>query len=117
MAWEHLKAGKGESSAGSDKAGHNDPWLEKLAPVVADFLLTARWDDGKERETSSLTIVVQDGLWKLCLSDRDASKKLWASGETLTKALKNLEERVTDPKPDWRVDRWRQTRERPSKGR
>lgn len=77
-------------------------WLSKSCPAVHEYLTVAVLDGGETRTPSSVTIFVEDGLWKCCLSEKDTGCVLFASGSGLEEALDNLEERLTAPAVDWR---------------
>lgn len=88
----------------------DDAWMVSNAPLVLEYLTTTRYDDGSPRETSTITVFVDEGVLKLSLNDRDNSASLYASGCTLQDAFLGLEKRVGDKSPDWRPWKGRKRR-------
>jgi hypothetical protein len=80
----------------------SDPWLKKDMPAVHEYMTVGELEGGETRQLSSLTIFCEGGLWKACLSEKDAEMNLFASGASLEACLANLEERLTAPHVDWR---------------
>jgi len=78
------------------------PWLAKTCPALHEFLTVAILPDGSFRQVSTLTLFVEDGQFKLCLSEKEHDCTLFASGECLESVLECLEERLTAPVVDWR---------------
>jgi len=87
------------------------PWLSKACPALFEFLTVAELPGGEVRQTSTLTIFTEGGMWKACLNERDSEATLFGSGENLESCLDNLEERLKAPHVDWR----RKTQTFPSK--
>jgi len=80
----------------------NCPWLSKSCPALHEYLTVGELPGGEVRQTSTVTIFTEGGLWKACLSERDAEATLFASGDTVESCLDNLEERLKAPHVDWR---------------
>lgn len=73
-------------------------------PHLVQFLSDDRWDDGGTRTPGSLTLFIEEGIWKACLNDRDAQASLYVSGDTTSACMKSLESRLAGTTvPDWRV--------------
>jgi len=90
------------TGAGQSKPGQ--AVLGSLAglPGVLEYLEADHYPDGATRERSALIVLVQDGIVKVCLSDKDQGQSIWRSGSSLEDALLALEAEVTGPQPDWR---------------
>ena len=71
-------------------------------PAVFEFLSSDRYPDGSPRERSTMTVFVEDGVVKVCLSDRDQARTLWRSARTLEDVLLALELSLQDASADWR---------------
>lgn len=72
-------------------------------PALVEWLTADKWeDDGKPRETSTLTVSVVDGMWKVSLNDRDGQRSTFVTASTLGQALQALENRVAEDECDWR---------------
>ena len=81
-----------------------DDHAMKTYPTVIQFLSDVTWDDGSARTPGSLTLFIEDGIWKACLNDRDASASLYVSGDNVTACLKSLENRLAGTvTAEWRA--------------
>lgn len=89
-------------SSGEDRTPKD---LKERAPTLGHFLCDGAWPDGSIRQTSSLVVFVQDGMFKACLGDKDSNTSLWASSRSFDELLESLECRLTDEQPDWRRSR------------
>lgn len=84
--------------------GSAGPW-EKSFPNVVEFLSSCSWPDGTARSTGTVMLMVESGLWKAWVHDRDASLGAFVSGENLQLLLKRLNEGLESGGLDWRPDR------------
>jgi len=80
-------------------------WSEKHPELLAHLAGTP-FEDGEPRQSSTITVYLEDGRWKMCLNNREEKLTLWVSGDTWGKALDALEEALTGERPDWRVPGW-----------
>ena len=95
-----------ESGRGDDGSiGPSDDTLSSDHPLLHEHLVTANWEDGSERETSTLLLFVGQGAWKACLNNRSEGLTLWASGSSLAGAMEALERALDTSAPDWRRNR------------
>ncbi len=76
-------------------------WAERY-PLVSAHMSDDRWEDGKDREVSTLVFKVEDGHMVAALNDREARSSLYRAGETAEKALAALEKALGGPGADWR---------------
>jgi hypothetical protein len=95
------KAGPQGSLSGSCLEAQ-DTELQATRPALHEFLTRQLDDDGNPRETATLLIFCQEGMFKGCLNDRATAGHLWAAGTLLSELLDVLEERLRDPKAEWR---------------
>lgn len=73
-------------------------------PTVWEYLTETTYTDGQKRQTSSLNIFFQDGVFKCSLRDRDVGEILWASADGPLGCLKVLEGKLVSGEADWRKD-------------
>ncbi len=93
---------KAKATANPEQAA--DKELEKLYPIVHGFMTCREGDKkGEFRETASLTLFCEDGMFKVCLSDRESGATLWASSASFQGALDALEATAGKDEPGWRV--------------
>lgn len=76
-----------------------------LYPTLWSYLTQARWDDGTERKTSSVTVFCDGGQLKCVLKDKETNLSLWASGVSFETMLSVLEALLNDPTAVWRQDK------------
>jgi len=74
-------------------------------PALAEFLSLSRWEDGEARETGSVTVFVDAGMWKACLSDKDGKRVAFLSARTPEGLFEALEEGLQADRLDWRAQR------------
>jgi hypothetical protein len=82
-----------------------DPRAKQQFPNLWDHLTQKRWDDGSARQTSSLLLFEQDGVFKAMLRDREAALCLWVAAQGFFAVFEALEAALCDPAAEWRVDR------------
>lgn len=71
-------------------------------PALWEYLTLAAWDDGKPRQTATLTVFCEEGVVKLCLNDRDQDRSGWVSAATVETALERLDADLREDEVDWR---------------
>lgn len=79
-----------------------DKEVGKKYPALHLMLTATQDDEGKLRQTCTMTIVCESGLWKAGLRERDRSMSLWRSSKTLEGVYGALEEALTGGEADWR---------------
>jgi hypothetical protein len=76
-----------------------------LWPLVMEMVVEPRYADGSSRVTASLLIFAEDGLFKVCLNDRDCMRSAWATGRTPEAALDALDAALRSDRVEWRTSR------------
>lgn len=71
-------------------------------PRLLEHLADSVWGDGKKRQTSTLTVIVDGPVFKVCLNNRDEELNAWVSGETIDDCLLSLEMGLQDDTIEWR---------------
>jgi hypothetical protein len=97
-------SGYSAATSGATTAASYGEW-EKKAPFLAAFLCDLLWDDGTSREPGSLVLFTQDGVWKGCLSDREAGLSAFVSCPTPGALMDALEKGLREDRLDWRRKR------------
>lgn len=80
----------------------SDEEMSLLYPGIWEYMVETAWDDGKPRRTSTLTVFCEDGVVKVCLSDRELDKTTWASGTSLADCLAAMEAKMQAGETEWR---------------
>jgi hypothetical protein len=84
----------------------SDTEFALLYPILAGFLTEIPGGLPATARTATLTIFAEDGVFKVRLSDRNTHYDLWASGVSVTEALKALERLFDEPVIPWRRNRF-----------
>jgi len=88
--------GRGHDAVASDRE-----FCERF-PSLADFLHLAAWPDGDRRETGTMLVFVEDGLWKACLNDRDGDCYAFLSAESFEGLLSSADGGLGGNSVEWR---------------
>jgi hypothetical protein len=83
-------------------SGVEDAEARARWPLLFAFIAEPTYPDGTARELATVTVFVDTGVFKACLSDRDTQQSLWASSGSLEGLWDALEGRLNDPDADWR---------------
>lgn len=92
-----------------------EEWVQTY-PALWEYLSLEVHDDGTVRERSMLMCLVEDGLFKACLQDRDQGQSLWVSGTALPGALAALEAHLAAGTGEWRQMKQQGQRKQNQKG-
>ena len=85
-------------------AAEGGEWAE-VYPALLEFLTLTKWEDGKKRETGTIMILAEHGLWKLWLHDRDNRRSLWLTGQDVLSGFAAAEKCLAEGIGEWRPDR------------
>ena len=77
----------------------------KGLPDLLAFMSVSSWPDGSSRLPGTLIVFAENGAWKACLSDKDASLVCFVTGRTLDELLERCEGIVAGEGGDWRPAR------------
>lgn len=91
-----------EASAAAGAWSPSSGILSKC-PGITEYLSKSLYEDGKPRQTSTLTVFIEGGMVKVALNDRDVERSSYMSGEGLEDALRSLEKHLVEEKVDWRA--------------
>jgi hypothetical protein len=80
----------------------SDAEFLKRYPVLTQWMTDGKWDDGKPREVSTLSVNLKEGVVNLGLSDHEAQASLYTTAGTLQEALEQLEAALRDETGAWR---------------
>lgn len=102
---KRLEALLAKSATGPEKTEDACDMTWQASVPLLHAMLTITQVNGKPRETSSLLLFCEDGLFKACLNDRGNARTLWASGGTITALLEALEKALATGEAAWRKSR------------
>jgi len=74
-------------------------------PILHAFLTSEVGDDGAARVPSTLTVFVEDGLWKAVLHERQVQLNLFMTAKGFYELLAGLEARLASGEAEWRKER------------
>jgi hypothetical protein len=78
--------------------------VEATLPALVAFCADGSWADGSIRITGTLTVFVESGQWKCCLTCRGTSRKAFVSAQTLQELLSRVDQGLDMDDLDWRRD-------------
>lgn len=79
--------------------------FERTYPNVLEFLSLDAWSDGQRRERGTLLLIVEAGVCKACVSDRDQGRYAFVSGQDFETVLVSVELGLESDQLDWRVSK------------
>lgn len=97
--------GKSVVKAGDPAASDSD--FETRWPNLALLMQATTDDQGKPRQTATLTFVCEQGKWKGGVKDKDHAMSLWRSADAMAGVLDALERALDDGTADWKVQETR----------
>lgn len=80
------------------------PAVSGLFPAVVAFLSDGEWSNGDVRVTGTMTVFVEAGQFKACLTCRATCRKAFLSGRSFGGLLESVERALDDGMLDWRRD-------------
>jgi hypothetical protein len=81
-------------------------------PALTEFLAAGTYESGDRRETGTVTLFFEGGVWKACLNDRDQGMVGFLTLPELVDAILVLEEALAQGKGEWRAAKPRGTGKR-----
>lgn len=86
-------------------AGPSDDTLAQLAPALLEWMTAVAWDDGKARQTGTVMVMTEGGVWKAWMHDRDAKVSSWVTGKDLVEVLTRMDLLLQNGQGEWRSDK------------
>jgi hypothetical protein len=86
-------------------AAWDSDW-EDERPALLEYLTATTDENGRPRQTATITLCAENGLWKAALNDREQLASLWVSGESVEAVLGLLEAAARLPDGPWRRSKW-----------
>lgn len=74
-------------------------------PSIIAFLADPVWEDGKPRETGTILLLTQDGVWKAWVNDKAGKVSAFVSAASLRDLLDVVNDGIELDQLDWRRDR------------
>lgn len=87
----------------SKSAMFADSAFSKQYPYLAAFMFEIRDEHDKPRKTCSVTVFVDAGTLKACLSEPNEAKVLFVTADTVAGLWDALEGQLSGDAPDWRA--------------
>ena len=82
-----------------------DPAWQAAYPILFDHLTQTEWEDGSERQTSTIGIYPDGGTIRVMLRDRSLGVCCWVAVPAPSLLWETLEAALRDPTHEWRADR------------
>jgi len=83
----------------------NDPGDKADYPTIFGFLTETKYDDGKPRQTGSISIFTQLGVLKASISDKDNGQVAYVEALTLHELIELVERAICDDSTEWKASR------------
>jgi len=97
---------KARPAAPSDpSAPPADAEFASRCPALVEYLSARSYPDGTARQTSSMTVFVEDGCFKAVLNDRDQEQALFVSERRFTDLVEALEILLQSDDVPWRKNK------------
>lgn len=88
---------------GYTPASYGDEAFAKKYPLLLEFLTRELWEPGVPRAKGTLFLFCEDGVFKLCLSDKDTDEVAFVTKATFTAVLEAAERGLAGNTLDWRL--------------
>lgn len=93
-----------QAGNGQRRAPMRDADFEKKYPALWEYLTVTKFDDGTERQTSTLLVFSDGDEFRGCLNDRQEERSCWAVGVSFMGLIVALEERLASGTAEWRTN-------------
>jgi len=97
-----IKPGAERKVSGAGEFAARDPVMEEMFPALAEYLTAVAIGEDRQRKTATLLLFAEDGVFKICLNDRQEALSAWASGPTVQEAIEALEASLEAGEAAWR---------------
>jgi len=84
-----------------------DPLFAQKWPNLWLLLSAAKDDAGKPRRAPTVSFLVEDGLWKMGVNERNFQMSLWKAARTFGEVLTALEDCLANGTAEWRKTDWK----------
>lgn len=98
-SWDNVFGG---TTPASTTAAVEDPAMAEMYPTLCMMMTETPVLSGKKRQTCTLALVAEDGMFKAGLRDRDRMMSIWVSSPTWEGLWDALESALTQEPPPWR---------------
>lgn len=94
------------ADAGGSAESLEDRQAREKLPTLIEALTMRAVIDGRETNRFSLSIFINDGVWKAIVRDKVDMIACWVASKTLSGLIPTVEAALLDPDHEWRVDRY-----------
>lgn len=91
-----------DKAAAAYATAADDDDFRGFYPGIFEHLTAKKWEDGKERITSTVVMFCEEGFFKICLSDRNTEEVAFMADDTWEGVLQALEQGIQGDSLDWR---------------
>jgi hypothetical protein len=95
----HASSSTTSGASGAAVPGARD---SRDLPALTEFLACGTYESGDRRETGTVTLFWEAGVWKCCLNDRDQGMVGFITLPELVDAILFLEEALVEGRGEWR---------------
>lgn len=106
LAMSYLRNAEEQAEAQEELRVGMDPDFSTRCPAIFDYVTLVRDEQNKTRQTSTLTLSVDQGAFKALLNDRQTGFQVFVTADTLWGAIDALEAVLKSPRVPWRRNPW-----------
>ena len=96
----------GAKQNGVPSPGSRPQGILSTLAALEEYLTSEKYPDDSPRVRATLMFLVEDGVCKACLTDRDQGRQMWRSGKSFEGCLEELEEALQGTVQDWRISNY-----------
>lgn len=98
------KNGKEPGGGKQPPSKADEAWMLKH-PALVEFMTLEAFDDGQLRQTTTVLLFSESGVYKACVSDRDGGRVAFVTAGGLVSLLDAVEAGLQQSSLDWRPAR------------
>jgi len=107
MAMKHIRPASHDSGKeGSGSVRVVDAGFALRYPALFEFLAEPEWAAGEPRETGTMLVFVEEGVFKARMNDRDGGRVAFYGSDSFQGLLEGLERKLKTDELDWRKDKF-----------
>lgn len=106
-----------DESSKQPSGGLGDMEFRTSYPALAEYLTCEQYPDGTPRQKATLSVFHEDGVFKMCINERDQGLVLFVAEERYSVLLEALELVLQEDRPPWRKSKGKGPSSGPKKGK
>ena len=112
FAMSYLRKPEVPASNGDGPCPAVSSQFARLYPALTEYMTATKGPDGRDRQVSTVMLVVDPDGVKACLNERQTGHQLWVTCDSVEEAFGALEAALTAHRVNWRVSKYQQGQNR-----